>query len=142
MAKYRVLWHLKRNGKLYQPGQVVELTAKEAKGLHCVELLAAEEAGGKPKEPEKKEPPAGTPEQPPKTFQFRALKDFKFNKQQYKKDQVLEIDLGMAQQIGSETITMVDPEAYRKHMKEQQAANLDRQKQAGGAEGKGPKEQK
>ncbi len=136
MAKYRVLWHLKRNGKLYQPGQMVELTAEEAKGLHCVEALAVEEVAQKPKEPENKEPAARKPEQPPKTFQFRALKAFKFEKQQYKKDQVMDLDLVVAQQIGSETITMVDPEAYRTYMEEQQAANLERQKQAGAGQPK------
>jgi len=138
MAKYRVLWHLNHNCKIYEPGQMVELTAKEASGLHCVEALAAEA----PEEPSIGSEKDKGGQQPAKTFQFRALKAFKFKKQQYKKDQLMDLDLTVAQEIGSETIEIVDPEAYRTYMEGQQAANLDRQKQAGGAEGKGPKEQK
>ncbi len=43
MAKYRVLWHLKKDDRTYKPGELVELTAEEAKRLHCVEPLPVRE---------------------------------------------------------------------------------------------------
>ncbi len=33
MAKYKCLWTIKHNGKLYQPGKTIELTAAEASPL-------------------------------------------------------------------------------------------------------------
>ena len=119
MPKYITNWNLGLNGKNYAPGDIVNLSQAEAAALGAVVSPVAQV--------EQEDPGAGSEKekggaQPGKTFQFRATKKFKFKKQEYKKDQVMDLDLVAAQEIGSEQIEMVDPEAYRKYMEEQAAA--------------------
>ncbi|KKN35518.1 hypothetical protein LCGC14_0782860 [marine sediment metagenome] len=135
MRTFTVKSHIKHDGKLYQPGETIELSNKQAAAVGSAVEGPASKAAAKA-EVEQEEPGTGSEKekggrQPSKTFQFRALKAFKFKKQEYKKGQVMDLDLVVAQEIGSEQIEMVDPEAYHKYMKEQQAANRERQKQAG-----------
>lgn len=39
MPKYKVLYHLKHDGKLYLPGKTIELDEKEAAGLGSIEKI-------------------------------------------------------------------------------------------------------
>lgn len=128
MPKYITNWNLGINRKNYAPGAIINLSQAEAAALGAVVSPAAEVEQEEPGTSSAKDEGG---QQPSRTFQFRATKDFKFKKQEYKKNQVLNIDLAVAQEIGSERIEMVDPEVYRKYMEEQQAAELERQKQAG-----------
>ena len=126
MAQFTVKTHIQHDGETYEPGEQIELSNKQAAAAGSAVERPASKAAAKA---EVEQEYAGTGSekekggaQPSKTFQFRATKNFKFKKQEYKKDQVMDLDLVVAQQIGSEQITMVDPEAYRKYMEEQAAA--------------------
>ena len=114
--------------RLFQAARAAEAAAVAAKT--AAEARAAEiQASGK-KSPESTIETGGTatgnPAMPPveetkPTFRFEAAKDFQFKGEKHKKGDPLELEMDVAQDIGSDRITLLDTEKYAAYQEELKA---------------------